>query len=171
MLFAFAAWATPLHAASAQPSKEEQAIFINYEQFHKTPIQVVPKQKENKSNPKNRQPLRVTVPGTPGAYDGRDYSKEEVENLIVQYSQEYGISHDLPRRIAYCESGYNSASKNRSSSASGVFQYLTGTWRNTPEGRQGLNVFDADANVRAAVRHIATHGTAPWNASIHCWSR
>jgi hypothetical protein len=51
-----------------------------------------------------------------------------------------------------------------------VFQYLSGTFANTPEGKQGLSVFDADANIRAAVRHMAVHGTSPWNASKPCWN-
>jgi hypothetical protein len=104
------------------------------------------------------------------AYQGQDYSKEEVQQFIKDYSESYGISADTPLRIARCESGFNQYAKNKSSTASGVFQYLSQTWANTPEGRNGLSVFDADANVRAAVRHIAVHGTVPWLSSKHCWN-
>jgi hypothetical protein len=102
----------------------------------------------------------------------RAYTKEEVKDLIIRYSNEYGIDPVLPTRIATCESKLKYDAKNPHSSASGIFQYLAGsTWRNTPEGKQGLSPFDADANVRAAVRHIAVHGTAAWNPSKHCWSK
>jgi soluble lytic murein transglycosylase-like protein len=107
-----------------------------------------------------------------GTYSGRHYSKEEVIQLIKDYSARYGINPDLPLRIAKCESGYNHLAKNKTSSASGTFQYLSSTWAGTDEGRAGLSVFDADANVRAAIKYIASRGHAqPWNASKSCWSR
>lgn len=103
-------------------------------------------------------------------YSGRTYTKEEVILLIKDYSARYGISADLPLRIAQCESGYNQFSKNARSTASGVFQYLASTWVGTDEGKAGLNVFDADANIRAAIKYIASRGQAtPWNASKGCW--
>ncbi len=77
------------------------------------------------------------------SYSGRDYSKEEVENLIRKYSDLYGISSDTPRCIAFHESGYNQTSANKHSSAKGVFQYLDKTWKATDEGKAGLSVFDA----------------------------
>jgi len=40
---------------------------------------------------------------------------------------------------------------------------MPGTWKNTPEGKAGLSCKDADANVRAAVRHMAVHESlSPW---------
>jgi hypothetical protein len=104
-------------------------------------------------------------------YTGRQYSKDEVQQLIKEYSAQYGISADLPLSIANCESGYNQLSKNRNSSASGVFQYISNTWRNTEASRLGVSPFDADANVHMAVSSIAANGTAPWLASKSCWSK
>ena len=102
---------------------------------------------------------------------GRHYSKEEVIQLIKEYSKQFAISDDLPLAIGKCESGYNQFAKNKSSSASGVFQYLASTWAGTDEGKAGLSVFDADANVRAAIKYIASRGhAAPWNASKSCWN-
>ena len=101
----------------------------------------------------------LTVPG----YSGKLYSKEEVEQLIVHYSAVYGINSNTPKCIAFRESGYNQFSKNRRSTASGVFQYLNSTWRHTDEGKAGMNVFDAEANVKAAVKYMAVHkSTQPW---------
>ena len=109
---------------------------------------------------------------TPATFSGRHYSKAEVEQLIRYYSAQYGIAADLPLRIARCESGLNQFAKNRTSTASGVFQYLSSTWSSTDQGKLGLSVFDADANVKAAVSYIASRGHArPWAASQYCWSK
>jgi hypothetical protein len=106
-----------------------------------------------------------TIPG----YNGKQYSKEEVQQLIVQYSAQYGIDSATPLCIARLESGYNQFSKNRRSTASGVFQYLTSTWRHTDEGRAGHKVFDANANVKAAVKYMAIHkSTQPWVVRSRC---
>jgi hypothetical protein len=105
------------------------------------------------------------------SYNGQHYTKEEVIQLIKDYSAQYGISADLPLRIAKCESGYRWDAKNKNSSASGVFEYLSSTWAGTDEGKAGLSVFNADANVRAAIKYIASRGHAqPWLASKSCWS-
>lgn len=81
-----------------------------------------------------------------------------------------GVDDDLVVGIARCESNLRWDAKNRTSTASGVFQYLAGTWANTSEGRKGTSVLDADANVRMAVSHVAAHGTAAWNSSKGCWN-
>lgn len=102
-------------------------------------------------------------------YTGRHYSKEEVEALIVAYSAQYGIDPKTPKCIAFHESGYNQFSKNKRSTASGVFQYLNGTWKATDEGKAGHSVFDADANVKAAVKYMAIHKkTTPWVVRGKC---
>lgn len=106
---------------------------------------------------------------TSSDYTGKHYSKEEVEALIVAYSAQYGIDPQTPKCIAFRESGYNQFSKNKRSSASGVFQYLTSTWRATDEGKAGMSVFDAEANVKAAVKYMAVHkSTKPWTVRGHC---
>ncbi len=105
------------------------------------------------------------IPG----YEGKTYSKDEVEQLIVHYSAVYGINSETPKCIAFRESGYNQFSKNKRSTASGVFQYLTSTWKHTDEGKAGMNVFDADANVKAAVKYMAIHkSTQPWVVKSMC---
>ncbi|MDQ3018626.1 MAG: transglycosylase SLT domain-containing protein, partial [bacterium] len=99
----------------------------------------------------------------------KTYSKEEVQALIVHYSAVYGIKPETPMCIAFRESGYNQFSKNRRSTASGVFQYLAGTWKGTDEGKAGMSVFNADANVKAAVKYMAIHkSTRPWEVRSMC---
>ncbi len=100
----------------------------------------------------------------------RANSEKEVIELIKIHASTYGLNPDLPLRIAKCESGHRANAKNKSSTASGVFQYLAGTWANTSAGRAGISVFDADANIRMAITHIATKGTSPWASSKSCWN-
>lgn len=124
-------------------------------------------------------PVRADIParagqsaGGPGPSHGlRAWTVSEVEDLVRHHAEVAGISADLALAIASCESGLRWDAKNPTSSASGVFQYLSGTWANTAEGRKGTSVFDADANIRMAVGHIAVHGASPWNSSKQCWSK
>lgn len=162
LLVAIAGCLVPVKTVAAKPIFNEDPQFINYEKFHKPPIQ--PDTRQNKSVGISTIPISIS-------YSGRHYSKEEVQDLINYYSNAYGIDASLPMRIAYCESGYNQFSKNKYSTASGVMQYLASTWANTPAGKLGISVFDADANVKMAVSSIALHGTAPWNASKSCWNK
>lgn len=90
------------------------------------------------------------------------YSQEEVIQLIRHWSEYFSVPVEHPLRIAKCESNYRWNAKNKSSSASGVFQYLNGTWAKTFEGKAGVSVFDADANIRAAIRHMSVHGYDAW---------
>lgn len=161
-------WAYPIHVASAQAETNinEQPI-INYSQFHAT-------QSPSKTNSLSRgdvptSPKKNVGVSTPSPYSGRHYTKEEVQALIVEYSRQYGIASDGPLCIAKKESGYNQFSKNKSSSASGVFQYLSSTWSATDEGKLGLSVFNADYNVRAAIKYMASRLDArPWVVAGSC---
>lgn len=87
--------------------------------------------------------------------DPKDY-------LYYLDSQDYS----LLKRIVDCESGWNPLAKNRSSTASGLFQFLAGTWSKWGEG----NVFDPFANLRAGVKLFQAQGTSPWLSSKSCWS-
>jgi len=113
--------------------------------------------------PKRRR--HASAPGT----GFRPYTRDEVKELIRVHAAAYGIDARLPLAIAHCESGFKWNAANSQSSASGVFQYVSGTWRSTREGRRGTSVFDTEAHIRMAVAHIATLGTAAWNASRGCW--
>lgn len=63
----------------------------------------------------------------------------------------YGVSYGLLERRARCETGgdFNPYAKNRTSSASGLFQFLyPSTWRSTPYGSE--SVWSPYANALAA---------------------
>jgi hypothetical protein len=125
------------------------------------------------SRPTNRERARGTIRPSAmpsvGSYSGRHYSKDEVIQLIKDYSAQYDISAEVPLCIAKWESGYNQLSKNKNSSASGVFQYLNGTWAGTDEGKSGHSVFDANSNIKAAIKYMASRkSTQPWEVRNKC---
>lgn len=70
--------------------------------------------------------------------------------------------------IKRCESGGNYSAQNRTSSASGAYQFLDSTWA----GRGGFeSAKDAPPEMQdqAARELYAASGTRPWNASKGCW--
>lgn len=101
--------------------------------------------------------------------NGWNYGQGEVQDLIRKYAQQYGISPEAPLCIAKKESGFNPSSRNPKSSASGVFQYIAGTWKATDEGKAGLSVFNADANIKAAIKYMSSRKNAkPWTVHTKC---
>ena len=84
-----------------------------------------------------------------------------VQNLIRQAFAPMGqTAVDWGLRVAACESGYNPNAYNPDG-ASGVFQFMPSTFRNTPYGNQ--NIFDATANVDAAAWYYGQHGGGAWS--------
>jgi Transglycosylase SLT domain len=64
-------------------------------------------------------------------------------------------------RIAKCESGYNPNAVNRSSGASGLFQFMPSTWARLPWA--GQSVFNPVANAQAAAYYYQHSGPGPWS--------
>lgn len=69
---------------------------------------------------------------------------------------------DWGLRVAKCESGYNPLAHNPSG-ASGVFQFMPGTFAGTPYGNQ--SIFDAAANVNAAAWYYQRYGGGAWSCT------
>ena len=63
-------------------------------------------------------------------------------------------------RIAYCESRYHPNSVNTDSGASGLFQFMPGTWGGTPWASQ--SPFDPVANAQAAAWLYNRYGPGRW---------
>jgi soluble lytic murein transglycosylase-like protein len=64
-------------------------------------------------------------------------------------------------RVSRCESNYNPYAVNRSSGASGLFQFLPSTWAFTPQHTQ--SVFDPVANATAAAWLYNRSGPNQWS--------
>jgi hypothetical protein len=160
--------ALDMHALTARPESNaavalEPVASVSGSALSAPRVDAAPAAHIGRQSPKRR--VHASPPGT----GFRPYSREEVKRLIRVHAAAYGIDADLPLAIAHCESGFKWNAANSRSSARGVFQYLSGTWRTTKEGRKGTSVFDTEAHIRMAVAHIATLGTAAWNASRGCW--
>ncbi len=180
---------TAAAAFSAQNLSEKALVFqVNSKQTtNSQPIDTIVEENPTLKNPCYPAPIescnpeanllhpanvsaKASLPVTTSSdYAGKHYTKEEVEAMIVAYSAQYGIDPQTPKCIAFHESGYNQFSKNKRSTASGVYQYLTSTWKYTDEGKAGMSVFDAEANVKAAVKYMAIHkSTKPWTVRGKC---
>jgi hypothetical protein len=95
---------------------------------------------------------------------------ETVEDII---KAEWGSDASIGLKIAFCESTYDPKVKNSKSSATGLFQFINSTWRDT---RYRMNLdpsldlrLDPVENARTAYFLYQLRGTQPWNASKHCW--
>ena len=82
-----------------------------------------------------------------GGGDG-GYTQDEIIDIIYAAADEYGQSRRAMLRVARCESLLDPDAINPYSNASGLFQFLPGTWATTPWAND--NIFDPVANADAA---------------------
>jgi hypothetical protein len=83
-------------------------------------------------------------PLPPQSYTSQSYTSQSSARAACIISHE---SQNNPRAV------------NPRSGASGLGQFLSSTWKTTPQGRAGLSVFDPAAN-RAAVEYMLAAGRA-----------
>ena len=79
---------------------------------------------------------------------GPSTSEQEIINIIYAAADAYGQPRADMLRVARCESVLDPNAVNPYSNASGLFQFLPGTWATTPFADQ--NIFDPVANANAA---------------------
>jgi hypothetical protein len=72
--------------------------------------------------------------------------------------------------VIACESGGNPAAQNRSSTASGLFQFLDSTWRGLGGKGRAKDASVAE-QYRLANKQFALSGYTAWNPSRSCWSK
>lgn len=84
----------------------------------------------------------------PAATPAPASSGGSIIEIITEAANRYGQSPAAMIAIARCESNLDPNAVNRSSNASGLFQFLPGTWRTTPYA--SYSIFDPWANANAA---------------------
>lgn len=90
----------------------------------------------------------VPPPPPPAPTPAPARSGDPIVNIITDAANRYGQSPAAMLAVARCESGLNPNAVNRSSGASGLFQFLPGTWRTTPYASS--SILDPWANANAA---------------------
>ena len=96
--------------------------------------------------PPTPPPPAAATPAPPAP--ARASSGNAIVDIITDAANRYGQSPTAMLAIARCESGLDPNAYNRSSGASGLFQFLPGTWRTTPYASS--SIFDPWANANAA---------------------
>ncbi|MEJ7838826.1 MAG: transglycosylase SLT domain-containing protein, partial [Thermomicrobiales bacterium] len=76
------------------------------------------------------------------------YTRDELVAIIEVAAARYGQPVNDMIRVAGCESVWDPRAVNSSSGASGLFQFMPGTWLTTPFADQ--DIFDPGANANAA---------------------
>lgn len=78
---------------------------------------------------------------------------------VIRRKKVSGWQASWLRRIPGCESGWNPYARNRSG-ATGLYQFMPGTWRTTPYGY--LSITSARAQVRAAAWMLRQGRSGEW---------
>ncbi len=106
-------------------------------------------------------------------------STSSTRAYIEQRAFEIGVSTTTAVAIADCESDFIQTAKSQKSTASGVYQFLAGTWSHYGTKLWGAasttkDVFNARDNIELALFVLKTVGTKDWEAdpaSEKCWSK
>jgi len=106
---------------------------------------------EAPNTPSGAEMELVQLPQRP-VYDWDD--REEIKRMIVDYAGLYRVDPQDALRIAQCESGFQYAIKNANSSATGLYQWTSGTWEAIESPGDRLNPHD---NIRAFMRYYPTN--------------
>lgn len=94
-----------------------------------------------------------------------------IEEIIISKAIDNNINPELFLKIAKCESGLKPDAQNKTSSASGIFQFLNSTFFSYAHA-YGLSTEDKnDPLIQAelAAKMISDGGLSHWNASKNCW--
>lgn len=107
--------------------------------------------------------------------DGNGWSARDVRQAIRCAVSHWSVSGGVHKalRVAKCESGFNEKNRNSTSSASGVYQFLRGTWHSVKQHYREVrrrfdlmrSVFNARANVMLAIRYAHAGGWSPWSCA------
>ena len=106
--------------------------------------------------------------------EARDYlqdieKRQVIQSIIVAEALAFGVDPGLGIFLASVESDFNSNARSKESTASGVFQWIKGSWmgicvKGYKIGDEHEDVFDATLNIRCAMKTIANGGLRHWLA-------
>lgn len=149
-----------MFVTGGQPTVEPEVLPANRETLSQQFVASVP-------IPPSPTPVIITP--TP---DDADKAERRAywEPIIRSAAKQWGANPSLLVKIAECESGFRQEIKNASSSASGLFQFITSTWE-SQTAKYGIEGDKHDGYVQAdlVARMIADGGVTHWSASVHCW--
>jgi hypothetical protein len=78
----------------------------------------------------------------------------------------------IAAHIRHCESGGNYRAQNGTTTASGAYQFVNGTWRGVTHLPPPARIYPPAVQDRAFVKLWAGGaGAHNWDASRHCWGR
>lgn len=78
--------------------------------------------------------------------------------IIKRYAKMYEVDYDRALRIAKCESGLNPLAINKSSGATGIYQFII-SWHPEVSRECALN---AECNIEKAMQHMALGAWGLW---------
>lgn len=93
-------------------------------------------------------------------------TKEQVKEEIIRQAELFGLGSNIMLDLANCESGLRWNAKNANSTATGVYQYLEGTWNRTKSAEKGISRLDYKANIREAMIDIANGEESKWQECL-----
>ncbi|MBI4067373.1 transglycosylase SLT domain-containing protein [Candidatus Gottesmanbacteria bacterium] len=101
---------------------------------------------------------------TPTPLPTQPVSSSDIESWFDNYSNQYGVSKELLKKIAWCESHYNPAARN--GPFGGMFQFTAKAWENA-RARMGADQnsdlrYHAEESIKTAAYKISQDGTRAW---------
>lgn len=112
---------------------------------------------------------KVTDTIQPSFYQILTTAGYELKGFLAQEVAKYGNPNDYFTlyNLIQCESSWDIDADNPNSTASGLAQFLDGTWNNYCEGNKD-NPYD---QIHCLVKAWNDNKQHWWNASRHCWKQ
>lgn len=91
-------------------------------------------------------------------------SATDVDGFFTKYASEYSVDQEVLKRIARCESGFNTNAEY--GDYIGMFQYASQSWT-TVRSEMGLDTNpdlrkNAEEAIKTAAFHVSRHGAGAW---------
>ena len=122
-------------------------------------------------NTQNTTTSTVQMIEIPRVFEDISLTERKISEKIFIYPKEYNVDVLLALNVACAESCtrtkegdifFNPRAKNPNSTASGVFQFVKGTWDSMSEG----DIFNEDDNIKCGVKVLSQkNGIKHWEAS------